>query len=71
MASPMSYDVNGNADSRNQTFRLFVPQGIPIDQTRNYLSLTAGFYDNLADHGMLGINPRSFKPLASINSKPE
>jgi glucose-6-phosphate 1-dehydrogenase len=36
-----------------------------------YLSLPPEFFDNLADHGMLGINPWSFKPLAGVNSKPE
>ena len=36
-----------------------------------YLGLTAEFFENLADHGMLGIDPWSFKPLAAVNSKPE
>lgn len=34
-------------------------------------NLPSKFFDNLANHGMLDINPWSFVPLAGINGKPE
>ncbi len=43
----------------------------PINQTRDILSPTPEFVDNLTNHGMLGINPWSSKPLVGVNSKPE
>ena len=36
-----------------------------------YSSLRPEFFNNLADHGMLSINPWSFEPLAGVNGKPE
>jgi len=36
-----------------------------------YSSLPPEFFINLADHGVLGVNPWSFEPLAGVNGKPE
>jgi hypothetical protein len=44
----------------NQSTKLATPSGLPLV-----------FFNNLADHGMLGINPGSCIPLAGVNSKPE
>lgn len=41
------------------------------NRTSKFSNLPPEFFDNLADHGMLGINPWSFVPLAGINGKPE
>ena len=68
---------NQNKDNRNLASAAHASIG-PLESTMNqasesaiYSNLPPEIFDNLADHSMLDINPRSFVPLAGINGKPE